>query len=757
MEEDKLLEALQNVDFWRNLLGRYEQLPPIGSRAVVINNCKNLFNGSEANLNLHLQDRKCYDDHDNEWELGDYVALLEGIKPEGISQWLLHQAEKWLDKKENEEELAFFWYSKKDRTWWQRERKGSEESKMICNFNLMFLSIIKIYNPETQLWERYYECYIEFMNGGRPHKSQVFKLTPQDCMTAKNLQSAVWQIDFRQVFFNNDTHVQFFLSFLNDHYRPRVVVQFDHFGFIKYERRNYYLAQNVLVKIPEEKNDSLQLVAPDEHGCYLIHGDNYIQLDPSVKNAPVLNLGPVDPDSNLYLEDMELLRSYRDPIEFKSALAVAEGFMCDMIGGGGDRSHYGEGRILLAYVFSFHFFEDIYKTWSHVLFMYLYGSANTGKGKMAEVLLTFFGIPTIASITQPTIRALENALGSFSQIPTWIDEFVPEIDGKRSKISDQLFNVWFELRTRQTSSGSNRRRNEEKIVRTMIMFCSNFLPQADHLNSRTIKLEYAHFKRGSESSYHWLMEHRRTLQLLFLAYMDQYPSLDRKFFRTELHRYKKILKEGVTKALEEKSKATGKTEFHLEDRQIQQMAALCVVYNEIFGKSRGLKQYDRKLQDDSLPEMDRKMFEQKYKELSYGSAMYPVGVNFLVTTAQEVSERDPLSDFFATVGYLVSEGQITQKHYCWDKDGSLKMWFAGIWAAYEKFKGQNVIPKDIIRRKLEAIADSPVPKTVNWKPEGFDFTQRQKGYRIPDAKDDKRIAYAFKSPHIEYSQNDLGF
>src|SRR5690606_29312344 len=133
------------------------------------------------------------------------------------------------------------------------------------------------------------------------------------------------------------------------------------------------------------------------------------------------------------------------------------------------------------------------------------------------------------------------------------------------------------------------------------------------------------------------------------------------------------------------------------------------------------KQYDRKLQDENLAEIDRKLFEQLHKDLSYGSAMYQVGVNFLVTTAQEVSERDPLSDFFATVGYLVSEGQITQKHYCWDKDGSLKMWFAGIWAAYEKFKGQHVIPKDIIRRKLEAIADSPVPKTVNWKAEGFDF------------------------------------
>ncbi len=757
--DDQALDALTNADFWRWLLSRYDSLPEIPSRFPVIRNVPNLFTDNATDLHIHLQDFMCYDDDGNDYKIGDYVAILEGIKANEVNTFLMQQTREWERHIEEKETKNFFWLDEKNKAWYERSGQDRSESKMVANFNLIFLSIIKIHNAEINAWERHYECRIEFKKDGKTHTSEVFRLTPDDCLSVKSFQKAVWQIDFIQVFFGTDTKVQFFLTYLNEYYKPRVVVQFDHFGFISYNRRRYYLTQNCLVKIPQDKNDSIMLVAPDGYGCYWIEGNDYIQLDQNIKNAPRLELGPVDRETNLYLEDMRLIRDFEDPRNFESWLTRASDHLCQMIGGGNGK-FYNEGKLILGYIFSFHFFEDIYKTWAHILFLYLYGAPNTGKGKMAEVILTFFGIPTIASLTEPTTRALENALATFSQIPTWIDEFRPEIDGKRSKISDQLFNVWFELRTRQTSSGANRKRNEDKIVRTMIMFCSNYMPQADHLNSRAIKLEYAHFKRGDESSYHWLMDHKRVLQHLFIAYMGRYPALDRSYYRRELYRYKKLIKEAVKKKLEEKSKVAGEREYHLEDRQIQQMASIIVTHNFIYrlaDEIRSDEQNIEKLEDgpeDEFTKENLKFYETLYMQKSTETGVFEQGIEFLAATAQEVGERDPLSDFLSTCGYLVAEGTINKQHYDWGNDGSLKIWFSGIWSCYEKFKGQNCLPKDVIRRKIELMANTDSPKTVNWRPDGFESTVRQKGYQIPTASKDKRFAYAFRSNKIVYGEED---
>lgn len=58
-----------------------------------------------------------------------------------------------------------------------------------------------------------------------------------------------------------------------------------------------------------------------------------------------------------------------------------------MIGGTTDFRLWG--KFIIAYVFSFVFFDEIYSLHKHVIFLYLYGEGNVGKGEMAKLIQDF--------------------------------------------------------------------------------------------------------------------------------------------------------------------------------------------------------------------------------------------------------------------------------------------------------------------------------------------------------------------------------
>ncbi len=626
----------------------------------------------------------------------------------------------------------------------------------MLNFNIIFHSIIKRWNADESKWERFFQVHLEFIRDGQyeVEKSHVFTLTPEETHTVKAFSKAIWYEEFLIVNFNTDYQIQQFFAHLNNKvYKPQIVTEYDHYGFIRHQGRNYYIAENCLINIPQTHIEQLQCIAPNDKGAFRIGQSDFIALDSSVKPAPIIECGVVDEYTGRYLEfEDDIYSLIGDKRKrFKPLFRDIEESLKQMIGGKKYEEFGGEGTLILAFIFSFHFFDDIYKTYAHIIYLYLYGQANSGKGRMAHIILSFFGIPGTDSQTQPTIRALENAMSSHSKIPTWIDEFVPETPGARAKISDQLFNTWFELRNRPTSSGSNRRRNEEKVVRTMLMFCSNFVPIADHLNSRALKMEYAFHKRGEEEHYYKLYEKRAELQKLWIGFMAAYPDIDRKFFRKELVTMKSMVRKHAQKLIEQKKERLGGN-YTLEDRQVESIAALVCTYHEIDGVHERIRytsdMIDKETDDVIIDNLVNLLLEDRK------SFIFEFGCQFLAKNAMRVGERDDLSTFLATIEYLVTEGVVTEKYYGWQGD-DLKIWFEGLYAAYiDRVKANNV-PKETVRGKISAISTRPEPHTQNWT-DSFSSTHRKHGFRIKDAAKDHRFRFAFKHKNI-HQPDDTGF
>jgi len=464
-----------------------------------------------------------------------------------------------------------------------------------------------------------------------------------------------------------------------------------------------------------------------------VDGDHYIQLDPNLEPAPHFDLGPVDMRTGMYLQDMKALLKESD---FTNAMDPVSDRLNKMVSGQVEGSR--EGELIAAYLFSYLFFDDIYKTFTHIIFLYIYGRANTGKGKLSEIILSFFGIPFIDSMTHPTKAALENNLASHSQIPAWIDEFVPELSGHKSHIPDQLFNTWFELRTRNISSYGNRKKNENKISRTMLMFCSNYLPETDHLNSRLLKIEYSVVKRGDETHYYWLANNKQLLQQLFLSSLQWYHRYDRTFYCNLLVIYKKKFKQEVSTLLREKMDRSGLS-YNLEDRQIEQMAALCATWLFVRQRETEISILKKNIETEEKTESQVKFINTRLQ-----TGLYQFSLGFLADNAQQVGMNDPLAEFLGTIGYLVDDHTINEKHYSWTKEGDLKIWFNGVWTAYEKFKGNISTNKELIRRMISGLSKNPGGSTVVWSARNMNRPVRQWGYWIKDAKEDKRFVYAFQ-------------
>src|SRR5699024_9155263 len=133
---------------------------------------------------------------------------------------------------------------------------------------------------------------------------------------------------------------------------------------------------------------------------------------------------------------------------FELKLQEVEKHFCSMVGGETEFRQWG--KLLLGYVFSYLFFEDIYNQFKHVIFLYFYGEGNVGKGEVAKLIQDFYGINHLDSLNTPTARPVDNALEIKSQIPQWIDEHVPQVPGKDAQIKDQVWNSWFELKPRPT-------------------------------------------------------------------------------------------------------------------------------------------------------------------------------------------------------------------------------------------------------------------------------------------------------------------
>jgi len=575
-----------------------------------------------------------------------------------------------------------------------------------------------------------------------------FNFEPGQTHSVEEFSKAVWEKDVLEVKNMRNEDMRSFWAHVNQYYKPRIVREYDHYGFITFEGEKFFLAGNVLVQFPKSTHEILSLIALQD-GAYPVGNNKFIKPPEDAVHLPHLDIGISD-KSGLYKKAMRML--FDDDV-FAEKFKEIEYHFCQMVGGATDFNQWG--KLILAYVFSYIYFDEIYGHFKHIIFLYLYGEGNVGKGEVAKRVLDFYGINYLDSLNTPPARSVDEALEMKSQIPQWIDEHVPQVPGKQAKIEDQTWNSWFELKPRPTNiKKGNKWGKERKEVRTMPLFCSNFKPATDHLQSRSLIYEYKKSIRGPEKHVKWLMQNKELLQLLMLSYMQNYYLVDRKLFVWDLDRIRSMLRDSVKQELAEKE-----SNAILQDRQISQFASLLTVYHWL------CPDYRKKVSDIERDTRELEMSEDvSYKTLieeSLQNRLYEIMDQRLlgfvrseiVRTAVIAARHDPFTDYIETVGTLIQANKITRAHFDWMKDGTLKFWAKAVWDIYENEKrgSDSMVRRDIVDEKLKEMSKLTAEgelKVVNWSlsesQSGITMdTVRQRGYYIPNAVENELLRNAF--------------
>jgi len=731
-----------NTEFWRYFLQReYEDFQYINETQTLITEAANVFEGG-FDLDIDLDEEMCTDSSGNRYSLVEFVALKNDSSKHDAEGRIDVEYNRWKTDREEEQANLQYYRDIEDYKWYRRKEKGPV---VATEFDLILESIIEKWNSEQKEWERTYVGKLRFLKFNKViHKP--FKFEPKQTHSVEEFSKAVWEKDVLEVKNMRNEDMRTFWAHVNQHYKPRIVREYDHYGFITFEDKNFFLAGNVLVQFPNTQNESLQLIALED-GAFSVDNNKYIKPPEDAIHLPHFDIGVSD-KSHRYKKAMKMLM---DDEEFGKTFKEIEYHFCKMVGGDTDWNQWG--KLILAYAFSYIYFEDIYDHFKHVIFLYLYGEGNVGKGEVAKRILDFYGLNYLDSLNTPPARSVDEALEMKSQIPQWIDEHVPQVPGKQAKIEDQTWNSWFERKERPTNiKKGNKWGKERKEVRTMPLFCSNYKPATDHLLSRSLICEYKKSIRGPEKHVKWLMQNKELLQRLMLSYMQNYNLFDRKLFVWDLDRNRTQLRDSVKKEL-----ADNDSNAVLQDRQVTQFASLVTVYHWIFPKYRekigeirsALEELEDDLRfqetgNDRIQEMIKKATDQKL--LSYVRSE-------IIRTAVVAAQYDPLTDYIETLGALVQANEITEKHFNWTKDGTLKVYATAVWGIYESEKRgtDGMVRKDFVDNKLREMSELSKDgdlKTVNWtiseSSTGLKTTKvRKRGYYIKDAVDNELFRNAF--------------
>ena len=731
-------------DFWRWYLKKeYDDFQHIYENQTVISNAENVFGGG-YDLDIMLEDGRCLDSAGNSYSLQEFITIKNACSIQDTDIRLEVEFERWKGEWTAQQQRLEYFRNIEEYQWYRR--KGSDEI-VVTEFDLILESIIEKWNPEQQGWDRSYEGKLRFLKFNRViHKP--FKFEPAQTHSVDEFSKAVWEKDVLEVKNMRNEDMRSFWAHVNDYYKPRIVREYDHYGFVIFEKEKFFLAGNVLIQFPKTSGEQLLLIALQD-GAFPVGDNKFIKPPEDAVHLPHFEIGVAD-GAGYYKKAMRMLF---DDERFEQKLKEVEYHFCKMVGGDSEFDQWG--KLILSYTFSFIFFDEIYGHFKHIIFLYLYGEGNVGKGEVAKRILDFFGINYLDSLNTPPARSVDEALEMKSQIPQWIDEHVPQVPGKQAKIEDQTWNSWFELKPRPTNiKKGNKWGKERKEVRSMPLFCSNFKPATDHLLSRSLIYEYKKSIRGPEQHVKWLMQNKEILQLLMISYMQNYYLVDRKLFVWDLDRMRSQLRDAVKSEL-------AKTESNavLQDRQISQYAALLTVYHWLKAEYRreiSFVERDFRELEGSRDETYTSLIEETLQSRVSGMIdmkLFGFIKKEIVRNAVIAARHDPLSDYINTLGTLIQAQKITPVHFNWKKDGRLNFWAKAVWDIYENEKrgSDSMVRKDIVDEKLKELSELSKTgdlKVVNWAISesaagvSLGYT-RQRGYSIPKAVEMEIFRNAF--------------
>ena len=730
-----------NPEFWRWYLKKeFSEFEHLHEKQTYITNAENVF-GKGFDLEINLETETCTDSENNTYKLPEFIAIKNNLAVSDVEFRLEVEFERWKGEQLAEQERREFFRDIENFKWYRRD---NNDSIVVTEFDVILDSIIEKYNIKTEEWERYYEGRLRYLKFGRPVIKE-FRLEPGQTHSVSEFSKAVWEKDFLEVKNMRDADVRSFWNHVDSYYKPRIVREFNHTGFIEFEGKEYFMCENALVKFPEKQGERLQIVA-EENGAFPVADNKYVKNPENAAHLPHFDLGASDPSSGRFIKKENMLL---DDDEFCRKLSEVEEHFSSMVGG--DTEYRMWGSLLTAYAFAFFFLDDIYDHFKHVIFLYLYGDGNVGKGEVAKRLCDFWGVSYLSSLNTPKPRSVDVALELFSKIFVWIDEHVPEIPGLKYFISDQSFNSWFELKQRLTSiMKGNKWETERKEVRTMPLFCSNYKPKSDHLLSRCLILHYRKEVRGDERHVRWLSQEKELLQLLTLSFMEHYNKIDRKTFVWDLDRIRTKLKNEVKNELNKRS-----PDAILQDRQIAQFAILLTVrqwldhtYRDVISNL-AAESWEIEKEDNETHRSIRSESINEALNALLNEELYLFCKKQIIKDAVTAARHDPLTDYIESLGALVQAGKITSHHFSWTKDGHLKLWAKAVWDIYENEKRgtDNIVRRDAVEEKLKQLSDLATDgelKTVNWKDENSLSTQRVKGFYIKNAVEKEIFRIAFK-------------
>lgn len=221
-----------------------------------------------------------------------------------------------------------------------------------------------------------------------------------------------------------------------------------------------------------------------------------------------------------------------------------------------------EAYILLGWVTSVLFMEEIFEAYNCFPFLFVTGRRGSGKSTVAEWAMNFFGIETggkMASDTTPV--AIQRYLGYYSSLPVYIDEY-------RNTRQIAYKNGFLRNVYNRQSAGKGIKAAfgvREGKVRGTLMVAGEETPEDNALLTRCVVIHVIEKKRKT-NHFNWFQTHRSGLSYLTYHVLRNKKSLVKEFLEN-LHGGKEFfVKKG------------------LDDRMAINYAIIGAGYNSLFGE-----------------------------------------------------------------------------------------------------------------------------------------------------------------------------
>lgn len=223
----------------------------------------------------------------------------------------------------------------------------------------------------------------------------------------------------------------------------------------------------------------------------LYYGETFLPID---------DRGMVDCDTEHYYipvfgstkaDDDEDLRNYRKFLHRPSAVTFAQWakLFVDV---------YGENGMIGIGFFFFSLFSDIiFDKTKAAPMLFLFGQRGSGKGTMANSLLTLYGFPQDPLMLggASTVVGFMRKLGQFNNAMVWLDEYKNDIGEKKI---ESLKNIWDRVGYERGVKDSSNRTQSTPVTSSAIISGQEIPNVEPALFSRTILCEFRAMQRGAD-------------------------------------------------------------------------------------------------------------------------------------------------------------------------------------------------------------------------------------------------------------------